>query len=134
MRTTGGGVPRVAVLASTAFGVVTVIANYLFPDEVFTALLATSGAVALLVYLVIAVSQLRLRRRLEQEGTAMPIRMWCYPGLTRAVVVVVPVMLVYMATDPDQQLNIVATGAIAVVVLAPAFVTTRNRRRDLTGS
>jgi GABA permease len=126
-RTTGAGVPRVAVLASTAVGFLAVIANYLFPDEVFAALLATSGAVALLVYLVIALSQLRLRRRLERSGAPMPVRMWWYPGLTWAVVVVIPVMLVYMATDPEQQLNIVATAAIAVVVLVLAFVTTRNR-------
>jgi GABA permease len=125
--TTAKGVPRTAVLASTAVGFLAVIANYLFPDEVFAALLATSGAVALLVYLVIAVSQLRLRRRLEQSGAAMPVRMWWYPGLTWAVVVVIPVMLIYMATDPDQQLNIVATAIIAVIVLALALVTTRNR-------
>jgi hypothetical protein len=31
------------------------------------------------------------------------------------------------ATDPDQQLTIVATAIIAVIVLAPAFVTTRGR-------
>jgi GABA permease len=133
MRTTGGGVPRIAVLASTAFGFLTVIANYLVPDEVFTALLATSGAVALLVYLVIAMSQLRLRRRLEQSGGDMPIRMWLYPWLTWAVVVVIPVMLVYMATVPDQQLNIIATAAIAVVVLVLAVVTTRGRSTSRTG-
>ena len=80
MRTTGNGVPRVAVLASTAFGFLTVIANYLFPDEVFAALLATSGAVALLVYLVIAVSQLRLRRRWRSR---VP-RCRCGCGRTRA--------------------------------------------------
>jgi GABA permease len=127
MRTTGSGVPRVAVLASTAVGFLAVIANYLFPDEVFAALLATSGAVALLVYLVIALSQLRLRRQLERSGARMPVRMWLYPGLTWAVIVVIPVMLVYMATVPDQQLNIIATAVIAAIVLALAFVTTRRR-------
>jgi GABA permease len=53
--------------------------------------------------------------------------MWLYPGLTWAVVIVIPVMLVYMATDPDQQLNIGATAVIAVIVLALAFLTTRDR-------
>lgn len=36
MRTTGNGVPRVAVIASTVVGFIAVIANYAFPEEVFT--------------------------------------------------------------------------------------------------
>lgn len=127
MQTTDNGVPRVAVLASTAVGFLTVIANYLFPEDVFGVLLATSGAVALLVYLVIAISQLRLRAKLDESGAPMPVRMWLYPYLTWAVVIVIPVMLVYMATQPDQQLNIGATAAIALVVVVVGVLTTRNR-------
>jgi GABA permease len=126
MRTTSNGVPRVAVLASTAVGFLAVIANYLFPDDVFAALLATSGAVALLVYLVIAISQLRLRAKMDAAGSEMPVRMWAYPYLTWAVVIVIPVMLVYMATVPDQQINIVMTAIIAVIVVVLAVVTTRR--------
>ncbi|RZT88562.1 gamma-aminobutyrate:proton symporter (AAT family) [Pseudonocardia sediminis] len=129
-RTTGGGVPRVAVLASTAIGFVTVIANYAFPEEVFAALLATSGAVALLVYLVIAVSQLRMRRLLERDGTAMPVRMWGYPYLTWAVVVVIPLVLVYMAVAPDSdsRFNLAMTALIALVVVVVSIVVTRRQK------
>jgi L-asparagine transporter-like permease len=38
-----------------------VFANFVAPAAVFEFLLASSGAIALLVYLVIAVSQLRMR-------------------------------------------------------------------------
>jgi GABA permease len=127
MHTTSNGVPRVAVLASTAVGFLTVIANYLFPEDVFNVLLATSGAVALLVYLVIAISQLQMRAKFEQSGTAMPVRMWAYPYLTWAVVIVIPVMLVYMLFDADQRLNIIATAIIALVVVALGVFTTRGR-------
>jgi len=127
MQTTGNGVPRVAVLASTAVGFLTVIANYLFPEDVFNVLLATSGAVALLVYLVIAISQLQMRAKFEESGTAMPVRMWAYPYLTWAVVIVIPVMLVYMAFDEDQRTNILATAVIAIIVVALGVYTTRSR-------
>ncbi|MBW0103579.1 amino acid permease [Pseudonocardia sp. KRD291] len=129
-RTTAAGVPRVAVLASTAIGFVTVIANYAFPEEVFAALLATSGAVALLVYLVIAVSQLRMRRMLVRDGVAMPVRMWGYPYLTWAVVVVIPLVLGYMAFSPDSEsrFNLAMTAAIAVAVVVVSVVVTRRQR------
>ncbi|MFB6726281.1 GABA permease [Kribbella sp. NPDC056345] len=127
-QTTHRGVPRVAVLASTAVGFLAVICNYLFPDDVFGVLLATSGAVALLVYLVIAVSQLRLRAKLDDSGTPMPVRMWFYPYLTWAVIVVIPAMLLYMATQPGQRLNIAATAVIAVAVLIVAVLSTRRTR------
>ncbi|MEN3264349.1 GABA permease [Pseudonocardia sp.] len=130
MRTTSAGVPRIAVLASTAVGFLTVIANYLVPEAVFTTLLATSGAIALLVYLVIAVSQLRLRAKLEQEGAEMPVRMWAYPWLTWAVVIVIPVMLVYMATREASRFDLAMTALIAVVVVAVGIVTSRHHGRS----
>ncbi|WP_433801183.1 amino acid permease [Actinomycetospora sp. CA-084318] len=128
-RTTTRGVPRVAVLASTAIGFLTVVANYAFPEEVFSTLLATSGAVALLVYLVIAVSQLRLRRALERDGVTMPVRMWGYPYLTWAVVVVIPVILIYMATREGSRFDLAMTAVIAALVVVLSVVATRRRAR-----
>lgn len=128
-RTTGQGVPRFAVLGSTLVGFVAVIANYAFPEEVFAALLATSGAIALLVYLVIAVSQLRMRRVLERDGVAMPVRMWGYPVLTWAVIVVIPVVLVYMATREGSRFELGMTALIAAGVVGVGVLLTRRRAR-----
>ncbi|HEY4419590.1 MAG TPA: GABA permease [Pseudonocardia sp.] len=130
MRTTANGVPRVAVLASTAIGFLAVIANYLVPEAVFTTLLATSGAIALLVYLVVAVSQLRLRAKLEQEGADMPVRMWAYPGLTWAVVIVIPVMLIYMATRESSRFDLAMTALIAALVVVVGILTSRRGERS----
>lgn len=62
--------PLTAVIASTLFGYIAVIMNYVSPDKVFLFLVNSSGAIALLVYLAIAVSQLRLRKKLERENNA----------------------------------------------------------------
>ena len=63
-----GGVPRVAVLASSVFGFVCVLLSYWRPDDVFPWLLNMIGAVILVVWIFIAVSQLRLRRAPGARG------------------------------------------------------------------
>lgn len=58
------------------------VVNYYAPAKVFKFLIDSSGAIALLVYLVIAVSQLRMRKILLMEGGEIRLRMWLYPWLT----------------------------------------------------
>src|SRR5437879_12827483 len=60
--TTSRGVPHVAIYVSVAFGFLAVIFNYTSPDTVFLFLLNGSGAVALFVWTVIAVSRSEERR------------------------------------------------------------------------
>lgn len=40
----------------------------------------TTGMIAMLVYLVIAISQLRLRRKMEREGQEIKLKMWFFRG------------------------------------------------------
>ncbi len=81
--TTRRGVPIWAILVSTIFAYVSVAIFYFFPEEVFTWLINASGAIALFVYLLIAVSQLVMRRRLERENPELlELKMWFYPWLT----------------------------------------------------
>jgi GABA permease len=113
----GNGAPWVAVLASTAVGFLAVIGNYLLPEKIFGYLLATSGAVALFVYLAIAASQFVLGRRMRAEGERPPVRMWLFPYLTVVVMVLIVAVLVLMAFDPDQQQAILLSVISAVVIV-----------------
>jgi L-asparagine transporter-like permease len=62
--TSRSGVPVLAVLGASAAGFLAVIANYFLPiTTVFSFLLDSSAAVAVVVYLCIAVTQIRGRRR-----------------------------------------------------------------------
>lgn len=126
-RTDSTGTPRAAVLASTAFGFLTVIANYLMPEHVFSFLLATSGAIALLVYLVIAISQLRMRKTLEVSGADLTLRMWMFPWLTWAVIVFICGTLTVMLVSEDHRMEIGATALLALIVLAAAWLNKRDR-------
>ncbi|RQO68793.1 GABA permease [Aquitalea sp. FJL05] len=119
------GTPQKAVLGSMVVGFITVIANYLMPKEVFDILLATSGTIALLVYLVIAISQLRMRQRMEANGETPAFRMWMFPTLTWIVIVFICAVVVLMAIRPEHQIEVISTGALAVVLLAVGWIRSR---------
>ena len=121
--TTSRGVPHVAIWVSVAFGFLAVIFNYTSPDTVFLFLLNGSGAVALFVWSVIAVSQLRMRRRLEREAPErILVRMWLYPYLTVATIAGIAAVLVVMLFDDDGRPQVLWSMAVAAVVLIAAFV------------
>ena len=124
--TTLAKVPRQAVIASTAIGCVTTIINYFAPERLFSFLLATSGAVALLVYLVIAVSQLRMRKKLMAHGHRISFRMWLYPGLTWAVIVFIVGALGVMLTLPAHQGEVLATAGLAALVVITGLLVKRG--------
>jgi GABA permease len=117
------GVPYVAIWISVAFGFLAVIFNYTSPDTVFLFLLNGSGAVALFVWAVIAVSQLRMRRRLEREAPErILVRMWLFPYLTIATILGIAAILVVMLFDHDGRPQVLWSMAVAAVVLIAAFV------------
>lgn len=129
-RTSRSGTPWVAVLLSTAAAFITVIANYLAPDAVFTFLLASSGAIALLVYLVIALSHLTLRKKREAEGEKLTYRMWLFPGLTWMTILFIITVLVAMLFNPDHRSELVATGLLTLAVMAASRIVHKNRRKN----
>ena len=131
---TGNGVPWVAVLASMVVGFLAVVGNYLLPEKIFAYLLATSGAVALFVYLAIAVSQFVLGRAMRAEGERAPVRMWLFPYLTVAVIVAIVAVLALMAFDPDQQQAIFLSLLSAAFIVAAGVVVHRRRERQRSES
>ncbi len=89
------GVPARAILISTSIGFLSVIADAISPDKVFLFLIYSSGSVALFVYLAICVSQLVLRRRLDDSE--LEVRMWLYPYLTWLSIAAIVVVIASMA-------------------------------------
>ena len=130
----GNGAPWVAVLLSTAVGFLAVIGNYLLPEKIFGYLLATSGAVALFVYLVIAISQFVLGRKMRAAGERPPVRMWLFPYLTVVVIGLIVAVLVLMAFDPKQQQAIALSVISAVVIVALGVFVHRRHGADADGS
>ncbi|SEC47307.1 amino acid/polyamine/organocation transporter, APC superfamily [Streptomyces sp. 2224.1] len=126
----GGGVPRRAVLASVAFGFVSVLLNLKWPDSVFLYMLNAVGAVLLFVWGLIAVSQLRLRPRIAREAPEkLTLRMWGFPYLTWASLVAMGGVLILMLTDDTARPQLLwSAGATGLVLLVAGVRALRERR------
>ncbi|MCD9872334.1 amino acid permease [Streptomyces guryensis] len=124
-----GGVPRIAVLASSVFGFVCVVLSYWRPDDVFPWLLNMIGAVVLVVWILIAVSQLRLRARLNREAPGkLAVRMWAFPWLTWVALAGMAAIFVLMAREPGTRVQLYYTGGMTAVLAAVGYA--RQRARD----
>lgn len=133
-RLSRGGVPRPAVVASSAFGFLAVLLSYWWPETVFTWLLNMVGAAVLVVWAFIAAAQLRSRRRLEREAPErLVVRMWCFPYLTWLALAGMAAVLVLMLREPDTRLQLYFTGGLAVALsLAGLWRRRRGTRERLT--
>ena len=124
-----GGVPRIAVLASSVFGFVCVVLSYWRPDDVFPWLLNMIGAVILVVWVFIAASQLRLRARLNREAPEkLAVRMWAFPWLTWVALAGMAAIFVLMAREPGTRVQLYYTGGMTAVLAAAGYARQRARR------
>jgi GABA permease len=120
------GVPARAILLATSVGYVSVIAAALWPETLFLWLVNSSGAVALFVYFLIAVSELRMRARLEREDPErLQVRMWGYPWLTWLVIAAIVVVIASMALVDDVRSQLWWSLGSLAVVLGAYFVRAR---------
>ena len=124
------GVPVRAILLGTVFGYVSVVMSYVSPDTVFAFLVNSYGTVALFVYVLIAFSQLRLRKRLDPVAASkLRVKMWAYPYLTWVAIIGMVGILVAMAFIPDQRKPL-WLGVASLGVLVVAYGATRRSRRE----
>jgi GABA permease len=87
--------------------------------------------VALFVYLLIAVSELRMRVRLEREDPErLEVRMWLYPWLTWLVIVAIVVVIGSMALVDDVRDQLWWSVGSLAVVLGPAWAHTTQPWRS----
>lgn len=122
------GVPTAAILGSVVFGFAAVYFNYTSPDTVFSFLLNSSGAIALFVWLVICLTQLRMRKILVREAPdKLTVKMWLFPYLTWATAAMITFVLGYMVYDKDNRETVMLSLLVAAVVLVIGVV--RDIRR-----
>ncbi|UQI45306.1 amino acid permease [Streptomyces sp. HU2014] len=121
-----GGVPRRAVLASSAFGFFAVLLSYWWPTTVFAWLLNMVGGVVLIVWGFIAASQLLLRRRTEREAPEqLVVRMWAFPYLTWVTLAGVAGALVLMGLESDTRVQLYSTGGLALALALIGYLQQR---------
>lgn len=122
------GVPTNAVLLSVFFGFVSVLLNWLLPDQLLGILLNAVGAALLVIWVFIVISHLRLRPKLEREGK-LTVRMWLFPYLSYLTLALLAGFVVLMAFDEDAREQLISTAVLFLVILALSLVNSRRRAR-----
>ena len=126
-------VPARAILLGSTMGYVAVLIAIVSPSTLFAFLLNASGAIMLIVYLIVALAQIRLRKRLEAEDPArLAIRMWWFPYASWLVIAAILAVLMAMALTPALATQVYASLSCLAVVLAAYFFLRRRRRRETT--
>jgi len=129
VRTNRRQVPARAVLLAGAVGFAGVIAAILSPSVVFAFLVNASGAIIAVIYLAIAVSQVRSRRARERAGEPAPaLPMWLFPWLSYLAIAAMVLVLIAMALTPSHRAE-VWTSTISIGVTLLAYVLFRRRRK-----
>lgn len=112
-------VPARAILLGSSLGYAAVITAVISPSVVFAFLLNTSGAVMPIVYLIVALAQIRQRRAMSSlELEKLRVRMWFFPYASWLVIAAIVAVLVAMAFTPDLASQLYAslfcTGAMLI--------------------
>lgn len=133
VKVTGRGVPRTAILASSVVGFLCVIAAAIDEDGVFLFLLNSSGAIILFVYLLISISQIRLRMRADES--TLKVKMWLFPGLSILTAVAIVGVLLQMALTESVRsqlvLSLLSWAVVLVLFAANKFVLARRRGEEV---
>jgi len=120
-------IPARAILSGSSFGYLAVIASVASPAVLFAWLVNASGAIMLMIYLILALAQIRHRHRLERtDPQRLRIRMWLFPWASWLVVAAILGVLAAMAFTPALASQLYAGLACLGVVIA-AWLVRRSR-------
>ncbi|GAA1411792.1 amino acid transporter [Glutamicibacter uratoxydans] len=123
---TGKGVPAKAVLSSVAFSFLAVGLNWIWPDQVMPILLNVVGSTIIVIWTFIAVTQLILRRRADKNGEHLPVRLWGFPYLSIATLVVLAGIVAVSMTDTAARTQLLLTASLTAVIWIVSKIALRN--------
>ncbi|MDO7383817.1 amino acid permease [Acinetobacter baumannii] len=126
---TSTGVPRKAVIVTTIFSIICLGLNYYASEGLFFFFLSTLGAISLLVYLIIALSQLKMRNSLDKAGIKLDFKMWCFPYLTYTVIVLIVATLGYMFFNEKYQYETIVTLVLAIGSVIASFIVKARKNK-----
>jgi len=121
------GVPSRAILIGSLFSYGALAASVLSPEVVFSFLVNASGATMIVIYFLVALSQVRLRTRLERDNPeVLELRMWFHPWGSILAMIGMAGVILAMAFTEALTSQFVAS-MVAVIVVALAYVGFRQR-------
>ncbi|KAA5635070.1 GABA permease, partial [Pseudomonas aeruginosa] len=85
--------------------------------NVYDFFMLTTGAATLYVYLTIAYSQLRIRKKLEAEGVKIDFKMWMFPYLTYVVIFAIIGAILTMLIEGTYFKEVIYTTALFGIIV-----------------
>ena len=135
LKLNSSGVPVRAVLFGTFFAYIGVVFSYISPDKVFLFLVNASGGIALLVYLVIAVSHLKMRKKMGKvEQQNLKVKMWLFPYVTYVTIAAIIAVLVAMFAIDTLRSQAFLTMFVTVLIILSYFIFNRNKNSTVSNT
>nr|WP_281247303.1 amino acid permease [Corynebacterium phocae] len=125
-RTNDAGVPTTAIALSVGLSTLMVVLNYLNTGWLLGFMLNAAGGSLLIVWVFIAVSQLRLRPELEKTHQ-LPVRMWAFPYLTWFALAIFAGIAILMLTDASARVQLFSAAMIFAVLVVAGTINARMR-------
>ncbi|WP_370625048.1 amino acid permease [Corynebacterium sp. TAE3-ERU12] len=123
------GVPIPAVILSMIFAFLSVGLQVVFSGTTLLEWLFNAvGGCLLVIWVFIALSEIKLRPELEKEGH-LEIKMWGYPFLPWLAVAMIAGLAVLMLTDDSARYQVIAVTVLFVVLVVTALSTKPLRSR-----
>lgn len=121
------GVPIAAITLSIAISAIMVLLNFLDDSWLLRFMLNSAGASLLIVWGFIAVSQLRLRPRMEAlmrgRGEELPIKMWVQPWGTLATLAALIGLALLMLSDAAASIQLYSAAAMVFILIIAGWLT-----------
>ncbi|MGR4009826.1 amino acid permease [Leucobacter sp. 1207-22] len=113
------GVPVFALIASTIGGIIATLVNFFAPDSgVFEFIMNSAGLVALFVYVLIALTQMRLRQQMSPDEVGkLKIKVWLHPWLNILLIAAIAAIVVVMMTTESGRTQVFTSLAATLVLV-----------------
>ena len=121
-------VPIRAVMSSLLFAFISVALQVWGPKDLIGILFNAVGGALLVIWFMIALSQIKLRPQLEAEGSLV-VRMWAYPVLSWITVLMIVGLTVLMLFDEQARMQVL-TVAVAFAALSVLGVVVGKKAGD----
>lgn len=121
-RTDARGVPMRAVIVSVAFGFAAVALQYWNPPGLLAFLLNAVGGCLIVLWIVVALSFVRLHPKLVATGEITEVRMWAPAVLPWVMIALASGVIALMLADPAGRFQMLAvTVVVGVIAIAGAI-------------
>lgn len=128
-KTNDSAVPYRAVIMSMVFAFLSVGFQVVFDgSSVLTFLLNAVGGCLLVIWLAIALSEIKLRPQMEANGE-LTVRMWGYPVLSWVAAVMIIALAIMMLADPGARQQVIAVIAVTAFLTITAVLSANTRAK-----